>query len=220
MPITITEKAASEVKRIIEEQRRADPTLGKIYLRLRIVGGGYNGYQHKLDLDPVVDEKRDELFEYHGVPVVVDKRSLLYLDGVTVDFHDETGRRGFSVTKANASGSGPSAPSGTAETQKEGDLQERVIAVLRNVFDPEIPVNIYDLGLIYDLKIDPSGAVSIRMTLTSPACPVAGSLPGEVQARVSAIPGVTSVHVELVWDPPWDMSRMSDEARLQLGFFG
>lgn len=98
-------------------------------------------------------------------------------------------------------------------------LEERVVAALRGVFDPEIPVNIYELGLIYELKIDPAGAVSIRMTLTSPACPVAGALPGEVQARVQSVPGVTSANVELVWEPPWDMSRMSDEARLQLGLF-
>ncbi|MGH7226007.1 MAG: SUF system Fe-S cluster assembly protein, partial [Gemmataceae bacterium] len=96
----------------------------------------------------------------------------------------------------------------------------RVIAALRSVFDPEIPVNIYDLGLIYDLQIGPTGAVSIRMTLTSPACPVAGSLPGDVQARVQAVSGVTSANVELVWDPPWSMSRMSDEAQLQLGLYG
>ncbi|HTU21358.1 MAG TPA: SUF system Fe-S cluster assembly protein [Gemmataceae bacterium] len=98
-------------------------------------------------------------------------------------------------------------------------LEERVIAGLRGVFDPEIPVNIYELGLIYDLKIDPSGAVAIRMTLTSPACPVAGALPSEVQSRVLAVPGVASAKVELVWDPPWEMSRMSEEARLQLGLF-
>jgi len=106
----------------------------------------------------------------------------------------------------------PSADSGAT-------LEERVIAALRGVFDPEIPVNIYELGLIYDLKIDPAGAVAIRMTLTSPACPVAGALPGDVQARVSAVRGVASVNVELIWDPPWDMSRMSEEARLQLGLF-
>jgi FeS assembly SUF system protein len=106
----------------------------------------------------------------------------------------------------------PSADSGAT-------LEERVIVALRGVFDPEIPVNIYELGLVYDLKVDPAGAVSIRMTLTSPACPVAGALPGEVQMRVLAVPGVTSANVELVWDPPWDMSRMSEEARLQLGLF-
>src|SRR5436305_11183638 len=88
-------------------------------------------------------------------------------------------------------------------------LEERVIAALRTCRDPEIPVNIYDLGLIYDLKVDPAGAVAIRMTLTSPACPVAGSLVEEVRSRVRAVPGVTSAAVDLVWDPPWDRSRMS-----------
>jgi FeS assembly SUF system protein len=216
MPITLTEKAAAEVQRIIREQQAADPTLGKIYLRMRVVGGGHSGLQHKLDLDPIIDQKRDELFEFHGVPTVVDKRSLLYLENATVDFHDSSSRRGFSVSTYNGSASGPHK---TDASPSDSSLEERVIAALRSVYDPEIPVNIYDLGLIYDLKIDPSGTVSIRMTLTSPACPVAGSLPGEVQARVQNVSGVTSVHVELVWDPPWSMSRMSEEAQLQMGLF-
>jgi FeS assembly SUF system protein len=101
----------------------------------------------------------------------------------------------------------------------DAPLEERVVAALCSCYDPEIPVNIYELGLIYDLQVDPSGAVSIRMTLTSPACPVAGALPGDVQAKVQAVPGVTSAKVELVWEPPWEMSRMSEEARLQLGLF-
>jgi FeS assembly SUF system protein len=96
-------------------------------------------------------------------------------------------------------------------------LEERVIAALCSCYDPEIPVNIYELGLIYDLQVDPAGSVSIRMTLTSPACPVAGALPADVQSKVQAVPGVTSAKVELVWEPPWEMSRMSEEARLQLG---
>jgi FeS assembly SUF system protein len=217
MPITITEKAASEVKRVIEEQRAADPTLGKIYLRMRVVGGGHSSLQHKLDLDPVMDEKRDELFEFRGVPTIIDKRSLLYLENATVDYHDQGSRRGFSVSTSSAGGA--SGPATTDASPSDAPLEERIIAALRGVYDPEIPVNVYDLGLIYDLKLDPSGLVSIRMTLTSPACPVAGSLPGEVQARVQAISGVTAVNVELVWDPPWSMSRMSDEARLQLGLF-
>jgi FeS assembly SUF system protein len=98
-------------------------------------------------------------------------------------------------------------------------LEEKVIAVLRTVFDPEIPVNIHELGLIYDLNVSPQGAVAIRMTLTSPACPVAGALPEEVRQKVAAVPGVTDAKVELVWDPPWDMSRMSEAAQLQLGLF-
>jgi FeS assembly SUF system protein len=111
------------------------------------------------------------------------------------------------------------APGPAADLPADASLEERVVAALRTCFDPEIPVNVYDLGLIYDLKIDPEGAVSVRMTLTSPACPVAGALPQDVQARVAAVPGVRSASVELVWDPPWDRSRLSEEAQLQLGLF-
>jgi FeS assembly SUF system protein len=119
------------------------------------------------------------------------------------------------------SGANPTTPPASSDPppNPNASLEERVVAALRGVFDPEIPVNIYELGLIYDLRVDPSGAVAIRMTLTSPACPVAGALPGEVQSKVQAVPGVTSAKVELVWDPPWEMSRMSEEARLQLGMF-
>jgi iron-sulfur cluster assembly accessory protein len=102
MPITVTEKAASEVKRIINEQQSEGSMPEKIYLRLRVVGGGCSGYQHKLDLDPAMNEKLDEVYEFHGVPVVVDKRSLIYLDNATVDFHDDLNRRGFSVSNPNA----------------------------------------------------------------------------------------------------------------------
>jgi FeS assembly SUF system protein len=96
-------------------------------------------------------------------------------------------------------------------------LQDRVNEVLRTCFDPEIPVNIYELGLVYDVTVEPSGHVGIRMTLTSPLCPVAASLPVEVEDKVRALPGVTAAKVEITWDPPWDPSRMSDAARLQLG---
>jgi FeS assembly SUF system protein len=99
----------------------------------------------------------------------------------------------------------------------EGDLEERIQAALRSVYDPEIPVNIYDLGLIYDVRPDDNGHVDIDMTLTAPACPVAGQMPGMVEAAVMRAEGVKSVKVELVWDPPWSQERMSDEARLELG---
>ncbi len=99
------------------------------------------------------------------------------------------------------------------------ELKQKVIDALCTVFDPEIPVNIYELGLIYDLDVRPDGRVDIRMTLTSPMCPVAGSLPPEVESKVRAVPGVSDVRVELVWDPPWSMDKMSEAAKLQLGFF-
>ncbi len=102
MSITLTEKAAGEVKRIISEQQQAGGAPEKIYLRMRVVGGGCSGFSHKLDLDPQVNEKLDDVTEIHGVPVAIDKRSLMYLDGVQVDFHDEISRRGFSISNPNA----------------------------------------------------------------------------------------------------------------------
>ena len=96
-------------------------------------------------------------------------------------------------------------------------VRQGVLAALQSVYDPEIPVNIYELGLIYRADVDPSGSVAIEMTLTAPGCPVAGEMPGVVQQAVSRVEGVTDVDVELVWDPPWDQSRMSEIARLELG---
>lgn len=96
-------------------------------------------------------------------------------------------------------------------------LKDKIIAALRTVYDPEIPVNIYDLGLIYDISVDEAGSAAVRMTLTAPGCPVAGSLPGEVEHRVRSVPGVTEAKVELTFDPPWSPQRMSPEARLALG---
>ena len=97
------------------------------------------------------------------------------------------------------------------------DLHEAVIEALKEIYDPEIPVNIYDLGLIYDVEITPEHHAKVKMTLTTPHCPVAESMPGEVELRVGAVPGIGDAEVELVWDPPWDPQKMSDEATLELG---
>lgn len=96
-------------------------------------------------------------------------------------------------------------------------LKDQVIAALRKVFDPEMPVNIYELGLIYECSVSDDGNVVLRMTLTAPNCPVAGTLPGEVERAVRAVPGVTGVKLELVFDPPWTKARMSEAAKLALG---
>ena len=98
-----------------------------------------------------------------------------------------------------------------------GELYEAVIAALRDIFDPEIPVNIYDLGLIYGVEIDPEGSVVVQMTLTTPHCPVAESMPGEVELRICSVPGLRDAEVNLILDPPWDPQKMSDDAKLELG---
>jgi|GraSoiStandDraft_57_1057295.scaffolds.fasta_scaffold896868_2 FeS assembly SUF system protein len=98
------------------------------------------------------------------------------------------------------------------------DLRSRVIETLKTVYDPEIPVNIYELGLIYDLETTPSGEVLVKMTLTAPNCPVAEILPNQVKQKILSIEGVTSANIDIVFDPPWDRSKMSEAAKLALGF--
>ena len=115
----------------------------------------------------------------------------------------------------------PPAPESSEATEADGgaSLDNRIIAALRGVYDPEIPVNIYDLGLIYRIDCDDMGVVEIDMTLTAPGCPVAQTFPGTVEAAVQNVEGVAAAEVELVWEPPWTPERMSEAARLELGFF-
>ena len=108
-------------------------------------------------------------------------------------------------------------PAAASPGEPGGDLYERVVDALKGIYDPEIPVNIYDLGLIYGVEVTPDADVMVTMTLTTPHCPVAESMPGEVEMRAMAVPGVRDAEVNLVWDPPWGPNLMSDEARLELG---
>lgn len=106
----------------------------------------------------------------------------------------------------------------TEEAANGNGLHDQVVDVLKTCYDPEIPVDIYELGLIYKIEVDDGGKVAVDMTLTSPACPVAGTLPPEVEAKISRLDGVSNVRVDLVWDPPWNPDRMSEAAKLKLGF--
>lgn len=108
---------------------------------------------------------------------------------------------------------------GPADPARTAELGPRVVEALSTIFDPEIPVNIYELGLIYDVRVDEQARVAVTMTLTSPACPSAQQLPSEARWKVKAVPGVADTHVEVVWEPPWTKDRMSDVAKLRLGFF-
>ena len=111
------------------------------------------------------------------------------------------------------------APPVDVDPVKTLELKPKVVEQLVTVYDPEIPVNIYELGLIYDILVDKTGLAVIKMTLTAPGCPAAVTLPAEVQGKVKSIEGVTDARVDLVWDPPWDKDRMTDAAKLQLGIF-
>ena len=103
------------------------------------------------------------------------------------------------------------------QAPEQAPLKDRVIKILKTCYDPEIPVDVYDLGLIYDLAVSEAGDVDIKMTLTSPACPVAGSLPPEIENKVKSVDGVNSVKVAVVWEPPWKMDMMTEAAKLKLG---
>ena len=154
-----------------------------------------------------------------------DKRfTVEEVDGVTPpprarvdDFVEETASEKLERKKDYLEGFLAQQPSAASPGEPGGDLYERVIDALREIYDPEIPVNIYDLGLIYAVDVTNEGDVAITMTLTTPHCPVAESMPGEVEMRVLAVPGVRDAEVNLVWDPPWAPNLMSDEARLELG---
>lgn len=103
--------------------------------------------------------------------------------------------------------------------EEKENLKDQIVSILKTCYDPEIPVNIYELGLIYDVDVDDDYNAYVKMTLTSPACPVAGSLPIEVESKVKTINELNDVKVDVVWDPPWDQSMMSEAAKLELGFF-
>jgi FeS assembly SUF system protein len=128
----------------------------------------------------------------------------------------EDAREGFERKKDYLAGFLAEKPAQLSGEEPGGELYEAVITALKEIYDPEIPVNIYDLGLIYGVEIN-GGHATVSMTLTTPNCPVAESMPAEVELRVGAVPGIGDAEVNLVWDPPWDPQKMSDEAKLELG---
>lgn len=129
----------------------------------------------------------------------------------------ETAREAFERKRDYLDGFLAQKPADVAPGEPGGAIYDAVIAALKEIYDPEIPVNIYDLGLIYGVDVADNGHVAVTMTLTTPHCPVAESMPGEVELRVGAVPGVSVADVNLVWSPPWDPQKMSDEAKLELG---
>ncbi|UIJ45159.1 SUF system Fe-S cluster assembly protein [Sphingomonas cannabina] len=152
-----------------------------------------------------------------------DRIAVEEVDSVTpppkarVEDAGESTRETFERKRDYLSGFLAEKPQGLSPVEPGGETYEAVIEALKEIFDPEIPVNIYELGLIYNVEVTPEGHAAVTMTLTTPHCPVAESMPGEVELRVGAVPGIGTVDVNLVWDPPWDPSKMSDEARLELG---
>ncbi|WP_109808514.1 SUF system Fe-S cluster assembly protein [Sphingosinithalassobacter portus] len=133
------------------------------------------------------------------------------------DAADASARETFERKRDYLEGFLSQKPAAQAVGEPGGETYEAIIEALKEIYDPEIPVNIYDLGLIYGVEVTDDGHAAVTMTLTTPHCPVAESMPGEVELRVGSVPGVGHAEVNLVWDPPWDPGKMSDEAKLELG---
>jgi len=168
---------------------------------------------------------RDEVVVVDGVSIVIDNGSRPFLDDATIEFVASAGGSGFRVTGPNAPAA-PAAPapadtSAVTPTGSSGapvDREAAIRAALKAVYDPEIPMNILDLGLIYELKIDEAGRAEIQMTMTSPGCPVAEMLVDQVRTAAAQVPGISGVDVEIVWEPAWGPDRMSEFAKRQLGY--
>ena len=131
----------------------------------------------------------------------------------------ESSRNPIAPSLAEAIEKSPEPAAPAVPATQNPHLESAIVDVLKTIFDPEIPVNIYEIGLIYNVDVQPGGKVEIKMTLTSPACPAAQEIPAEVKSRTEGVAGVTSCDVEIVWDPAWSPAMMSEAARLQLGFF-
>ena len=232
MPMTLTEIAAAEIKKILKDQGMGD----KAVLRVGIKGRNAQGFNYLLDLTEVRHED-DVVGQSLEITIVADPMSFPSLDGTEIDFRDAPSGRGFVFknphavklpvnTSATAGSPVPSASAGSTQAQtgttiidalENKALEASIVEKLRSIFDPEIPVNIYDLGLIYRIDISAEKDVIVDMTLTAPGCPVAGSMPPAVQQAVESVEDVKSAKVNLVWEPAWSKDRMSDAALLQLG---
>lgn len=176
----------------------------------------------------------DEILDFGVARLVVDPASRIYLDGATVDFHEGSFQHSFSIVgphfsthppvstssdrTAEGPGSIPAADDSAGVQRTESEREHQLREALRRVYDPEIPVNILDLGLIYDIEWPEDGKVGVRMTMTSPGCPVAGMLQDEVRAVAERIPGIREAVVTVVWDPPWGPEKMSPAAKRQFGY--
>ena len=177
-------------------------------LRIRVTGKNEKGLTYGFALEEFMAERPDDQYVREGgFATRLDPSSFSSLKSATVDWVVQGDTAGFSVKN----------PNNPVETEHSSELKQNIINALRTVFDPEIPVNIYDLGLIYDILIDSNSAVVVKMTLTAPNCPAAEALPAEVKEKVKSVASVTESTVDLTWEPAWDKSMMSEEARLQLG---
>ena len=216
LQIEVTEAAATQMRAALQGKA------AEYAVRLFVGGGAHPAVGMSVDRG----SDRDEKLEIRGIPFVIDTGSRPFLDGARVDYLVTAEGAGFSVTGPNTPSPGPAPPSPRTDRPGKGSegaeppkgFESAARASLKQVYDPEIPMNIVDLGLIYELKLNEGGEAQVRMTMTTPGCPVIEMLLDQVKTAVATVPGVSKVDVEVVWDPPWSPERMSEFAKRQLGF--
>jgi FeS assembly SUF system protein len=176
-------------------------------LRISITEQNAEGFKYHFGLDPYKNEHDDDVIVREGgFATRIDAKSAKWMKGSIVDWLAKDGKEGFAVMNPN--------PSVVADSEE--DLKNTIICELKTIFDPEIPVNIYDLGLIYDIKVQEDKTVDVTMTLTAPNCPAAEQLPEDVRTKVEGVPGIKKAKVTLTWEPAWTPAKMSEAARLEL----
>ena len=201
--LVFSEQAKQKVREFIQGTGKAD-----MALRIAVTGKTATGYNYAFTLEEYAQERPDDVYVREGgFATRVDPKSAKWLKGAMVDWCTKDGQAGFSVTN----------PNNPAPAESADELREQIVDALKTIYDPEIPVNIYELGLIYDITMDERKNVTVKMTLTAPNCPAAAQLPAEVKTKVESVLGVSSAAVDLTWEPPWDKAMMSEAAKLQLG---
>ena len=200
--IRFTDQAKEKVKQFIEANKKPNATL-----RIKATRN-QNDFAYHFALEDYENERAsDTLVREGGFVTRLDPESAGFLKGATIDWLEKEGKTGFSVDNPNK----PKPPG------SEEEMKEAIIAAIKTIYDPEIPaVDIHDLGLIYDVKVDPEFNIDVTMTLTAPNCPAAEQLPADVERKSKAVSGVKSVKVNLVFEPAWTPERMSDAAKLEL----
>jgi FeS assembly SUF system protein len=200
--IKFTDKAIEKVKFFLQNANEQD-----MALRISITERNKDGFQYHFGLESSKNEKNDDVMVREGGFITrIDASILKWIKDSTVDWISKDFKEGFSVVNPN--------PPISSDSDEE--LKESIIHELKTIFDPEIPVNIYDLGLIYNIDIHADQSVDLTMTLTAPNCPVAESLPVDVKNKVEKVPGVSKANVTITWEPVWTTANMSEAAKLEL----
>jgi FeS assembly SUF system protein len=176
-------------------------------LRISITERNKDGFKYHFGLDPYKNEQdKDVIVREGGFATRIDAESAKWMKGATVDWTAKDGKEGFAVANPNQ----------PIPTGSNDELKETIVLELKTIFDPEIPVNIYDLGLIYGINILEDKSVDVTMTLTAPNCPAAESLPVDVKNKIEGIPGISKAKINLTWEPAWTPEKMSEAAKLEL----